>query len=131
MPTIELAEERLVIIKLFLELERSVQESYFPNMLLADALELINVGLLIYEAQQGGRLPTVSDLSKKLGLSRASIRRRLAQLVALGYVERQMNRYMMGPAFGVPPGGRATVQRHIAMVHAAARKLANLAANRK
>jgi DNA-binding transcriptional ArsR family regulator len=126
---IELATERAIVARLVLELLRNVQRHYFRDAEFFDAVELVLVGVYVFLAQQDRRPCNVTHLSRKTGLSRATVRRRLAHLVDLEYVESRSRRYMMGPGFATPPGGRRTVQTHIAAVRSAARKLANLAAN--
>jgi DNA-binding transcriptional ArsR family regulator len=126
---IELATERAIVARLVLELFRNVQRHYFPEAEFLDAVELALVGVYVFLAQQERRPCNVTHLSRKTGLSRATVRRRLAHLVDSGYVESRSRRYLMGSRFATPPGGRRTVQTHIAAINSAARKLANLAAN--
>jgi DNA-binding transcriptional ArsR family regulator len=126
---IELATERAILTRLVLELLRNVQRHYFPETEFFEAVELTLVGVYVFLAQQDRRPCNVTHLSRRTGLSRATVRRRLANLIDLGYVEVRSRRYLMGPRFATPPGGRRTVQTHIAAVNSAARKLANLAAN--
>jgi hypothetical protein len=94
-----------------------------------DAIELALIGVYVFLAQQDRRPCNVTYLSRKTGLSRATVRRRAAHLVELGYVESSSRRYLMGPGFAKRPGGRRIVQTHVAAINSAARKLANLAAN--
>ena len=124
---IELATERAIVARLVLELLRNVQRHYFREAEFLDAVELALVGVYVFLAQQDRRPCNVTYLSRKTGLSRATVRRRLAHLVELGYVESSSRRYLMGRGFAMPPGGRRIVQTHIAAINSAARKLANLA----
>ena len=126
---IELATECAILARLVLELLRNVQRHYFGRAEFFEAVELALVGVYVFLAQQDRRPCNVTQLSRKTGLSRATVRRRLARLVDLGYVESRSRRYLMGPRFSTPPGGRRTVQTHIAAINSAAQKLAKLAAN--
>ena len=126
---IELATERAIVAELVLELLRNVHRHYFRNAKFLDAVELALVGVHVFLAQQNRHPCTVTYLSRKTGLSRATVRRRLTHLVEMGYVESSSSGYLMGPGFAMPPGGRRIVQTHIAAINSAARKLANLAAN--
>ena len=87
------------------------------------------VPVYVFLAQQDRHPCNVTYLNRKTGLSRATVRRRIAHLVELGYVESSSRRYLMGRGFAVPPGGHRIVQTHIAAINSAARKLAKLAAN--
>ena len=128
---IELATERAIVAELVIRLLRTVQKQYFPKQEFLDATELALVGAHVFLAQQERRrLCNVTDLKNKTGLSRATVRRRLAHLIELGYVESGPRSYVMGPRFATPPGGHRTVHNHIAAISSAARKLANLTANR-
>jgi DNA-binding MarR family transcriptional regulator len=127
---IELATERAIVARLVLELLRSVQRHYFRETEFLDAVELALVGVYVFLAQEDRHPCNVTYLSRKTGLSRATVRRRVAHLVELGYVESSSTRYLMGRGFAVlPPGGRRMVQTHIAAINSAARILAKLAAN--
>ena len=125
---IELATERAIVARLVLDLLRNVQRHYFREAEFLDAVELAMVGVYVF-LTPARRPCNVTYLSRKTGLSRATVRRRLAHLIELGYVESSSRRYLMGRGFAVPPGGRRTVQTHIAAINSAARKLANLATN--
>jgi hypothetical protein len=126
---IELATERAIVAQLVLELLRNVQRYYFREAEFFDAVELALVAVYVFLAQHDRRPCNVTYLSRKTGLSRATVRRRVAHLVELGYVESRPRCYLMGAGFAMPPGGRRIVQTHIAAINSAARKLANLAAN--
>ena len=126
---IELATERAIVARLVLELLRNVQRHYFREAQFLDAVELALVGVYVFLAQQDRHPCNVTYLSRKTGLSRATVRRRVAHLVELEVVESSSRRYLMGRGFAVPPGGHRIVQTHIAAINSAARKLAKLAAN--
>src|SRR3977135_3559733 len=119
---IELATERAILTRLVLELLRNVQRHYFPEMEFFEAVELTLVGVYVFLAQQDRRACNVTHLSRRTGLSRATVRLRLPYLVDRGYVAVWTRPYLMGPRFAPPPGGRRTVQPHIAAVNSAARK---------
>lgn len=128
---VELATERAIVAGLVIKLLRNVQKQYFPKQKFLDATELALVGAYVFLAQQESHRPcNATDLKRKTGLSRATVRRRLAHLIELGYVARGPRNYVMGPRFATPPGGRRTVHYHIAAISSAARKLANLTTNR-
>jgi hypothetical protein len=127
---IELATERTIVARLVLELLHNVKKHYFPRAEFLDAVELALVGVYVFLAQEDRRPCNVTFLSRKTGLSRATVRRRLAHLIELGYVEGGPRSYVMGPRFATPPGGHRTVHNHIAAIRFAIRKLANLTANR-
>jgi len=126
---IEFATEREIVAGLVLELLQKVKRHYFPELEFLDAVELALVGAYVFLAQQDRRPCTVSYLSRKTGLSRATVRRRTAHLIELGYVESSSGYYFMGRGFAKPRGGRRIVQAHIAAINSAAKKLAKLAAN--
>jgi hypothetical protein len=126
---IEFATERAIVAQLVLELLRNVQRHYFPQTEFFDAVELTLVGVYVFLAQQDRRPCNVTYLSRKTGLSRATVRRRLTHLVKLRYVENSSRRYLMGPRFAVPPGGHRPVKTNIAAINSATRKLVNLVTN--
>jgi hypothetical protein len=66
---IELATERAIVARLVLELLRNVQRQYFREAEFFDAVELALVGVYVFLAQQGRRPCTVTDLSRKTGVT--------------------------------------------------------------
>jgi DNA-binding IclR family transcriptional regulator len=74
-------------------LMRTVSAIYYPGMQLIDGIELIFVGIHVFLGYVERRPMTVSRLSRALGMSRATVVRRLETLIEVGYVKRQENFY--------------------------------------
>lgn len=133
---VEYAAERAILVRLVVELLGSVRTNYFNDMDLSSAIEATILGNYVFLAQHNGGGCTVSDLARITGLSRASVRRRLAPLVRARYFELQTGRkisrtapakYVIGPMLAKPPGGHRMLLRRIALVQDAAAQLAKLA----
>lgn len=74
-------------------LMRTVSAVYYPGMQLIDGIELVFVGIHVFLGYVERRPMTVSRLSRALGMSRATVVRRLETLIEVGYVKRQDNFY--------------------------------------
>src|SRR5260221_13614878 len=72
-------------------LMRTVSAIYYPGVQLIDGIELIFVGIHVFLGYVERRPMTVSRLSRALGMSRATVVRRLETLIEIGYVKRQEN----------------------------------------
>ncbi len=91
MTTIE--QDSAAIARMLVALMRTVSAIYYPGMQLIDGIELIFVGIHVFLGYVERRPMTVSRLSRALGMSRATVVRRLETLIEVGYVKRQENFY--------------------------------------
>ena len=91
MTTIE--QDSAAIARMLVALMRTVSAVYYPGMQLIDGIELIFVGIHVFLGYVERRPMTVSRLSRALGMSRATVVRRLETLIEVGYVKRQENFY--------------------------------------
>src|ERR1700752_3348365 len=119
---IQLAAEREIVARLFTGLMRNIQRAYLPDMTLVGAAELAMVAITVFLTEQNGRIASVSAIARTTGLSRPTIRRRLAVLRRRGYVARRGRGYVMGEAFNLPTI-RRVLRRYMRLITDAHRKL--------
>jgi predicted transcriptional regulator len=86
-------QDSAAIARMLVALMRTVSAVYYPGMQLIDGIELVFVGIHVFLGYVERRPMTVSRLSRALGMSRATVVRRLETLIEVGYVKRQENFY--------------------------------------
>jgi DNA-binding MarR family transcriptional regulator len=86
-------QDSAAIARMLVALMRTVSAVYYPGMQLIDAIELVYVGIHVFLGYVERRPMTVSRLSRALGMSRATVVRRLETLIEVRYVKRQENFY--------------------------------------
>lgn len=114
--------ERQLVARMTLDLLRSVRDNYFPDEMLAASTEMTLIVSIIFLAP---RPPRISAISRAVGLSRATVRRRLIALDRRNYVVRYGKGYIMGAGINLPQI-RRVLRRHVAIVTTMQRKLAKL-----
>ena len=79
-----LAKDIAAICRMQIELVKANSAVLFPGQPLADVLDLHFVLLHLFLADAEGRQLSVSELARVMGLSRATVRHKLAKLVKMG-----------------------------------------------
>lgn len=99
---IELPRQRAALARMNIALLRQAQSALFRTIPIADglALRFILNHLFVWEVE--GRPGSVSRVARALGMSRATAKRRLGELITLGYVERMERSYVMTDKINLP-----------------------------
>src|SRR5262249_57295590 len=93
------ATERAIIADMLINLLTNVRLTYLPDLVPADAYELLLTGAHVLIAQLGSQLATAAEISRVIGRPRDVVIHRLDELIHPGYAERRRNRYMMTTKF--------------------------------
>jgi hypothetical protein len=93
------AQDRYRVAKVILDLLHAVHGGGFRKR--GDPVRIIDVDRVLISAavligQHEGRPRTVGDIVRQLGLSPATVRRKLATLTAVGVIVRHGRHYLMG-----------------------------------
>jgi DNA-binding MarR family transcriptional regulator len=123
-PRIELARERMLMCRLYLGLIRSISDDYgFADR--SDSSTYRTIGIYVFLRTLMCSPVHVSRIARALKLPRATVLRRLQDMVKDGYVERVGNAYRVTDKVNLPDL-QAKLQRRIAMITETARKLSEL-----
>lgn len=114
-------KERSVIWRLHIRLGHLMTKTYFPGLTYGEALApwLVLMHVLLATCE-GTKAPSVSDLSRIMGMSRPTILRRLGELIERGYVDRVGDRYVATEACDVD---EHQVERQVREIELAAKAL--------
>lgn len=95
----ETLEERLELCRWYLALTRTIQDLTFPQRRVGfgSNLELMLVLMGVFIGDAEGRPTTATKIANHCGLSRATVYRRLDQLIKLGKVTREKRSYFVAP----------------------------------
>jgi len=123
-PRIELARERMLMCRLYLGLIRSMSDDYgFADR--TDSSTYRTIGIYVFLRTLMCSPVHVGQIARALKLPRATVLRRLEDMVKDGYVERVGNAYRVTDKVNLPDL-QAKLQRRVAMITETARKLAEL-----
>ena len=121
---IELARERMLICRLYIGLLQTITDDYGAEFAAAsDSLTYRTVGIYVFLRTMMCAPARASQIAHALRLPRATVLRRLQELVKAGYVERVGNAYRVTDKVNIPDL-QDKLQRRIAMVAETAKKLA-------
>jgi hypothetical protein len=120
---IELARERMLISRLYLGLLRTITDDYGTEFAAqSDSLTLRTIGIYVFLRTVLCSPVRASQIAHALKLPRATVLRRLQDLVKDGYVERVGNAYRVTDKVNIPDL-QNRLQRRIDMVTDTAKKL--------
>jgi hypothetical protein len=120
---IELARERMLISRLYLGLLRTITDDYGTEFVAqSDSLTLRTIGIYVFLRTVLCSPVRASQIAHALKLPRATVLRRLQDLVKDGYVERVGNAYRVTDKVNIPDL-QNRLQRRIDMVTDTAKKL--------
>jgi DNA-binding MarR family transcriptional regulator len=123
---IELARERMLVCRLYLGLLRSITDDYGTEFAAqSDSLTLRTIGIYVFLRTVMCSPVRASQIAHALKLPRATVLRRLQDLVKDGYVERVGNAYRVTDKVNIPDL-QNKLQRRIDMVTDIAKKLHDL-----
>ena len=123
---IELARERMLISRLYLGLLRSITDDYGTEFAAqSDSLTYRTIGIYVFLRTVMCSPVRASHIAHALKLPRATVLRRLQELVKDRYVERVGNAYRVTDKVNIPDL-RSKLQRRIDMVTETAKRLSQL-----
>ena len=125
-PRIELARERMLISRLYLGLLRSITDDYGTEFAAqSDSLTYRTIGIYVFLRTVTCSPVRASQIAHALKLPRATVLRRLQELVKDRYVERVGNAYRVTDKVNISDL-RNKLQRRIDMVTETAKRLSEL-----
>ena len=123
---IELARERMLISRLYLGLLRTITDDYGTEFAAqSDSLTYRTIGIYVFLRTVTCSPVRASQIAHALKLPRATVLRRLQELVKDRYVERVGNAYRVTDKVNIPDL-RNKLQRRIDMVTETAKRLSQL-----
>ena len=123
---IELARERMLISRLYLGLLRTITDDYGTQFAAQnDSLTYRTIGIYVFLRTVTCSPVRVSQIAHALRLPRATVLRRLQELVKDRYLERVGNAYRVTDKVNIPDL-RNKLQRRIDMVTETAKRLSQL-----
>jgi hypothetical protein len=123
---IELARERILISRLYLGLLRTITDDYGTEFAAqSDSLTYRTIGIYVFLRTVMCSPVRASQIAHALKLPRATVLRRLQELVKDRYVERVGNAYRVTDKVNIPDL-RNKLQRRIDMVTETAKRLSQL-----
>ena len=124
---IAMARERMLICRLYIGLLQTITDDYSAEFAAqSDSLTYRTVGIYVFLRTMMCSPARASQIAHVLRLPRATVLRRLQELVKAGYVERVGNAYRVTDKVNIPDL-QDKLQRRIAMVTETAKKLAAMA----
>ena len=125
-PRIELAKERMLICRLYLDLMRTITDDYGAEFAAhSDSLAYRTIGIYVFLRTVMCSPVRASQIAHALKLPRVSVVRRLEEMIKHGYVERVGNAYRVTDKVNIP-ALREKLQRRITMITETAKELAKL-----
>ena len=118
-------QERAAIARMLVSLFR-MWADYYSNMQLVDTIEFGFVHLFVFLGDVDNKSMSVSKLSRSTGMSRATVVRRLQQLIERNYVKRRGRFYHVGDGALSPENIQMSVERTTAIITRTAKELSKL-----
>jgi len=123
---IELARERMLLSRLYLGLIQTVNDDYGAEFAKhSDSATYRTIGIYVFLRTVMCSPVRASTIAQVLKISRATVLRRLNDMVKLGYVEHVGNAYRMTDKVNIPDL-KQKLQQRIDMILATARELSKL-----
>jgi biotin operon repressor len=120
------ARERLLLTRLYVGLIRSLNDDYGAEFAAnSDSSTLRTIGIYVFLRTLMCSPVRASAIAQTLKLPRATVNRRLQEMMKQGYVERVGNAYRMTDKVNIP-GLQDRLQRRIDMILETARELSKL-----
>ena len=118
-------QERAAIARMLVSLFR-MWADYYSNMQLVDTIEFGFVHLFVFLGDVDNKPMSVSKLSRSTGMSRATVVRRLQQLIERNYVKRRGRFYHVGDGALNPENIQMSVERTTAIITRTAKELSKM-----
>ena len=125
-PRIMQARERLLLSRLYVRLIRSLQDDYGAEFAAnSDSCTLRTIGIYVFFRTLMCTPVRASTIAQALRLPKATVNRRLQELIKQGYVERIGNAYRVTDKINVPDL-QSKLQRRVDMIVETAAELSRL-----
>ena len=118
-------QERAAIARMLVSFFR-MWADYYSNMQLVDTIEFGFVHLFVFLGDVDNQPMSVSKLSRATGMSRATVVRRLQQLIERNYVKRRGRFYHVGDGALNPENIQMSVERTTAIITRTAKELSKM-----
>jgi biotin operon repressor len=118
-------QERAAIARMLVSLFR-MWAGYYSNMQLVDTIEFGFVHLFVFLGDVENKPMSVSKLSRVTGMSRATVVRRLQELIERNYIERRGRFYHVGDGAFNPENIQMAVERTTAIIIRTAKELSKM-----
>src|SRR6266550_4751299 len=115
--------QMLIVLQMLDEQAADVRAALYPGVRHATFHELRLVMHAVYETSLRGRALTASAISRRTGLSRATVGRRLTLLLHMGHIEQAGRTYKPAPDRWNDPALHAFMERTVNRILATAAKL--------
>jgi hypothetical protein len=108
-----LVPTKLALARMFFAESHALYQDYFKahGLRFASSIELSIVGRAVFMGYAEGKPMGLAQLERFLEMPRATLRRRLRDLMNLGYIERQGNRYVCRPEALNSPEMHRSIER--------------------
>jgi DNA-binding transcriptional regulator YhcF (GntR family) len=117
------ARERAILVRMMIDVHRSVARDY-PQV---GDWTTLQIGMLVfYHAIEGHQLPTASKLAREVGVPRPTVVRHLQRLVRLGMLRREGTGYFIPDEFINTPDAERGAFKRIKIVLRAAKELSEI-----
>lgn len=123
-PRIKLARERMLMCRMYLGLIRSINDDY-EFAAHRDSASSRTIGIYVFLRTLMCSPVHAGAIARSLKLPRATVLKRLQEMVKHGYVERVGNAYRVTDKVNIP-GLQERLQRRIEMITETAKKLSEL-----
>ncbi len=109
---IEIIEERLRFARLYVDLTRTFHEIAFPKNAkgFGSDLETLMVLICVFIGDAEGRPTTATKIASHAGMPRATVYRRLEQLIKINKVKRIARNYYLAPG-GASPNDHGRISK--------------------
>jgi DNA-binding MarR family transcriptional regulator len=124
---IEMARERLLMCRLYIGLIRTLNDDYGTVFAQNDSATYRTIGIYVFLRTVMCAPVPANRIAQALKMPRATVLRRLQDMVKQGYVERVGNAYRVTDKVNIPDL-QQKLQQRIAMITDTAKKLAELSA---
>jgi DNA-binding transcriptional ArsR family regulator len=120
---IVLGEQRYTLADLWIRLLDGFRRDYMPTVQLWDALCMLLILHKMYELHKLGREASATALSRGIGMPRATMQRKLAQLTKMGYITKRRHRFLLSAGQLNSPLTIEGFRKRFLMVEAASEKM--------
>jgi len=118
-------QERAAIARMLVSLFR-MWADYYSNMQLVDTIEFGFVHLFVFLGDVDNKPMSLSKLSRATGMSRATVMRRLQELIQRNYIKRRGHFYHVGDGALDPENIQMVVERTTAIITWTAKELSKM-----
>jgi hypothetical protein len=90
-------KQRHMMAETFVHIIEGCRDDYFPGETLENVVSFVLIIEKMIDINEAGREATASDLSRSIGIPRATLRRKLARLKVWGMIRQRGPRFVISP----------------------------------